>query len=71
MDESYQNTKLAKNVILLIGDGMSIPTITASRIYKEQVVNGNFETPESGSLNFEKFPHMGLIKVCNCMHLFR
>jgi alkaline phosphatase len=27
---------LAKNVIIFVGDGMSLPTVTASRIYKAQ-----------------------------------
>ena len=30
------NTGKAKNVILFVGDGMSIPTITASRIFDGQ-----------------------------------
>jgi alkaline phosphatase len=30
------NTNLAKNVIIFVGDGMSLPTVTASRIYKAQ-----------------------------------
>ncbi len=28
------NTNIAKNVILFIGDGMSLSTVTAARIYK-------------------------------------
>jgi alkaline phosphatase len=31
---SQTNTNLAKNVVIFVGDGMSIPTLTASRIYK-------------------------------------
>ena len=60
------NTNLAKNVILFIGDGMSLPTVTAARIYKAQYearqqgleVNG-----EETFLTFEKLPHVGLSKV--------
>lgn len=48
------NNKVAKNVILFIGDGMGPNTVTASRIYK----NG-----EKGRLTFEKFPHLGLLKT--------
>lgn len=48
------NTNNAKNVIIFIGDGMSGNTITAGRIYK----NG-----ETGYLSWEKFPHVGLLKV--------
>jgi alkaline phosphatase len=45
------NTGKAKNIILFVGDGMSIPTITASRIYEGQNkgVDG-----ESNVLAFEK-----------------
>lgn len=57
---------MAKNVIVFIGDGMSLPTLTASRIYKAQ-----YEARQSGAsvngeetyLSFEKFPHIGLSKV--------
>ncbi|XP_057320789.1 alkaline phosphatase-like [Microplitis mediator] len=50
------NKNIAKNVILFIGDGMSIDTITASRIYH----NG-----ETSYLAWEKFPHVGLLKTYN------
>ena len=60
------NTNLAKNVIIFVGDGMSLPTLTASRIYQAQLnarlqkkkVNG-----EENLLFFETFPHVGLSKV--------
>ena len=50
----------AKNVILFIGDGMSIPTITAARIYAGQKrgVDG-----ESYRLTMETLPHMALSKT--------
>ena len=63
LEDSIPNEKVAKNVIIFIGDGLSLPTVTASRWYKEQVVNNNYWNPESGSLTFEKFPHLGLSKV--------
>lgn len=50
------NTRRAKNVILFVGDGMGPNTVTATRILK----NG-----EAGLLEWEKFPHMGLLKVSN------
>jgi alkaline phosphatase len=52
--------KPAKNVILFIGDGMSIPTITAARIYAGQKrgVDG-----ESYKLTMETLPHMALSKT--------
>lgn len=57
LDEALKvavNNKIAKNVIVFIGDGMGPNTVTATRIYKHG---------ESGRLTFEKFPHVGLLKV--------
>lgn len=51
---------VAKNVIFFIGDGMSIATLTAARIYMGQLEN---KTGESEMLSFEKFPYTGLSKV--------
>lgn len=48
------NTRRAKNVILFVADGMGPATVTAARIYKGQ---------EEGHLLWERFPHMGLLKV--------
>lgn len=48
------NKKKAKNVILFVGDGMGLNTMTASRIYKYG---------EEGRLRWESFPHFGLLKV--------
>lgn len=56
-----QNTKVAKNVILFLGDGMGVSTVTAGRIYKGQL-NGKFG--EENVLEFEKFPNVALSKVC-------
>lgn len=53
-------TNTAKNVILFLGDGMSLTTITAARIYKGQLQN---TSGESGHLSFEKFPFTGISKV--------
>ncbi len=54
------NTNRAKNVILFIGDGFGISTITAARIFEGQLrgVDG-----VSNSLAFEKFPHAALSKT--------
>lgn len=54
------NTGKAKNVILFVGDGMSIPTITASRIFDGQKkgVDG-----ESNKLSFEELPYLALSKT--------
>lgn len=53
---SKRNEGVAKNVIIFIGDGMGPNTVTAARIYG---------VGESGYLAFEKFPHIGAIKVLN------
>lgn len=50
----------ARNVIIFLGDGMSISTITASRILKGQL-KGN--KGEEEFLEFDRFPHSALIKV--------
>ncbi|MFK5986086.1 MAG: alkaline phosphatase [Pseudomonadota bacterium] len=52
----------AKNVILFIGDGMGISTLTAARIFLGQK-NGN--TGEENELFFERFPNLALAKTYN------
>lgn len=52
----------AKNVILFIGDGMGISTITAARIYEAQKRG---ETGEENQLSFETFPNVALVKTYN------
>ena len=56
------NTKTAKNVIFFLGDGMSIPTVTAARILEGQLRN---ETGEENFLSWEKFPWSALSKTYN------
>ncbi|XP_072035051.1 alkaline phosphatase-like [Amphiura filiformis] len=58
-DQQY-NTNRAKNVIMFIGDGLDLPTITASRILKGQL-KGN--PGEEDQLSFETFPHVGFSKT--------
>lgn len=55
-----ENRNVAKNVIFFIGDGMSLTTITASRIYQGQKRG---ERGEEGQLAFEAFPYVGAVKV--------
>jgi alkaline phosphatase len=50
----------AKNVILFIGDGMGISTVTAARILDGQINGGS---GEENSLSFEKFPYLALSKT--------
>ncbi|CAL4060358.1 unnamed protein product [Meganyctiphanes norvegica] len=54
------NTNVAKNVILFLGDGMSIATQTAARIYKAQKESRG---GEESKLAFEDFPHVGFSKT--------
>jgi alkaline phosphatase len=59
--------KRAKNVILMVGDGMGITTITAARIFDGQNP-GNGAPRRSGeenSLAFERLPHLALVKTYN------
>lgn len=52
----------AKNIILFVGDGMGISTLTAARIFagQQQGLAG-----EEHQLSFEKFPYTGLSKTYN------
>lgn len=52
----------AKNVILFVGDGMGISTVTAARIYEGQKRG---QTGEENLLSFEKFPQTALVKTYN------
>ncbi|WP_179952296.1 alkaline phosphatase [Marinicella rhabdoformis] len=54
--------KQAKNIIFFVGDGMSLATITASRIYQGQQKG---EDGEENLLSFEKFPYTALSKTYN------
>jgi len=56
----HPNSRRAKNVILFVGDGMGISTITASRIYDGQQKGGH---GEENSLSFEKLPYLALSKT--------
>eukprot|EP00657_Telonema_sp_P-1_P009186 TRINITY_DN3361_c0_g1_i2.p1 TRINITY_DN3361_c0_g1~~TRINITY_DN3361_c0_g1_i2.p1 ORF type:complete len:128 (+),score=35.92 TRINITY_DN3361_c0_g1_i2:232-615(+) len=48
------NEKRAKNVILFVGDGMGISTLTAARILEGQLRG---ESGEENYLSFERFPY--------------
>jgi len=57
----YVNKRgVAKNIIMFLGDGMSVTTLTASRIYKGQMEK---RSGENEYLSFEKFPFVGMSKV--------
>ncbi|HET9228815.1 MAG TPA: alkaline phosphatase [Thermoanaerobaculia bacterium] len=51
----------AKNVILFVGDGMGVTTITAARILDGQMKGMRFG--EENDLSFEKFPHLAHSKT--------
>lgn len=52
----------AKNIILFVGDGMSLATVAASRIYEGQVRG---QSGEENLLSFETMPYTGLSKTYN------
>lgn len=54
--------KHAKNVIFFVGDGMSLATVNAARIYQGQQ---NGQPGEENLLSFEQFPHTALSKTYN------
>ncbi|MBY0612228.1 MAG: alkaline phosphatase [Beijerinckiaceae bacterium] len=58
--QQQPNTKRAKNVILFVGDGFGVATMTAARIFEGQQrgVDG-----VSNLLSFEKFPHAALSRT--------
>jgi len=54
------NTRIAKNVILFLGDGMGVTTVTAGRIRKGQV---NGQLGEDFLTEMEQLHHLGLAKT--------
>lgn len=53
---------IATNVILFVGDGMGISTVTAARILEGQ---RRGESGEENLLSFERFPYVALAKTYN------
>lgn len=56
------NLHQAKNLILFLGDGMGVPTVTAARILKGQLAG---QSGEETSLVMDTFPHLALSKTYN------
>jgi alkaline phosphatase len=56
------NRHKARNVILFIGDGMGVSTVTAARILQGQQRG---EPGEENLLSFERFPYLALSKTYN------
>ena len=59
--QAVSKTKFPKNVILFIGDGMSIATVTGARIHKGQKLFK--QSGEEQFLSWERFPASALMKV--------
>lgn len=60
--QNVPQTGKAKNIILFLGDGMGITTVTAARILEGQQ---HGQPGEENFLSFEKFPNTALIKTYN------
>ncbi|KAG9482689.1 hypothetical protein GDO78_011376 [Eleutherodactylus coqui] len=56
------NTNVAKNVIMFLGDGMGVSTVTATRILKGQLAG---KPGEETVLEMDKFPYLALAKTYN------
>lgn len=59
-EDLERNMRKAKNVILFVGDGMGISTITAARILAGQLEGA---PGEETRLSFENFPYLALSKT--------
>lgn len=57
-----EDTRKPKNVILFVGDGMGVSTVTAARILEGQMRG---RPGEEHRLSFERFPFTGLAKTYN------
>lgn len=63
MTKTLQTTSSkAKNVILFVGDGMGLSTLTAARILEGQQAG---KSGEEGYLSFEMFPYSAQVKTYN------
>ena len=61
MREAQQlNKNLAEAMILFLGDGMSVASVTGVRIWKGQK---DGKPGEESELVYDKFPHFGYSKV--------
>lgn len=60
--QQQPNLHQAKNVILFLGDGMGVTTVTAARIMKGQMAG---HTGEETSLVMDTFPYLALSKTYN------
>jgi alkaline phosphatase len=56
MAETKRNSAIAKNVIIFVGDGMSVPTVTAARLLKAKLTGS--KNIEHELLSFEKLDYL-------------
>lgn len=61
------NNTTARNIIVFVGNGMGISTLTASRIYAGQQLENN-QGGEEHSFSFESFPYSALLKTYSSTH---
>ena len=60
--EAAEAAPRARGVVLFVGDGMGVSTVTAARILDGQ---NRGEPGEENYLAFERFPHVALVKTYN------
>jgi len=60
--KTFSRMPKAKNVILFVGDGMGVSTVTAARILEGQLKG---MLGEENNLSFDMFPYTGLAKTYN------
>lgn len=68
LEGTKSGASVARNVIIFIGDGMGIQTITAGRIFKGQ--SEKHVSGEESELVWDSFPHTGFSKVSNIFVLY-
>ena len=59
-EQLQAQTGYARNVILFVGDGMGVTTLTAARILEGQLRG---QSGEENRLSFEEFPYLALSKT--------
>ncbi|XP_058456496.1 alkaline phosphatase 4-like [Malaya genurostris] len=61
-DSHQHGIGVAKNVIIFVGDGMGVSTLSTGRIFKGQMAG---RSGEEESLTFDHFPYTGFAKTYN------
>ncbi len=64
-DKANHINKKASNVVLVVGSGMGVSTLTAARIYDGQLKE---MTGEENRLSFESFPYTSMLKTYSNDH---